>query len=1000
MSVRVEGGDKTDESLGTCFGISRLAKPTVQSQDGRVFAISDKFSVPSKSLHQFWWDWTKNAKSKLTFVASPLLERHESGESLSGDFTVVANSDNMGKKPTTISYDVTCRSSTGCTGRSPELDPFVFRVSISVSLVDGRFPQMSVALEPRAKIENLLPIRLDLRSPMPYLFGRKHMLESDMFTVEANSSLEIFTPGPSIAINLKCSDNPVGGCATTWMKGGWIDLPLVPELRLLKPQRCTFPFSTSGTREQKGTQFFVTQGKEDMLNNTLEEATDAGRGDSAADNVEVALDTCEAALCDFHVTQCFFAVDHTGEVLFQEAEASSIRTSQVAASLRASQGSRAFDQEEQLPPLGAYRVPGRPGRVSLLPPGNQMIQLLHLSMEGHDGLRRSAPFKATDISICEGGVDSTAIQWQNGSESGFCAYRQLINEHQSEIHIIPDYIVFNGSEKSKVRIRQPGGIESIVEPGSISPLRSSADNPVVISVECIEACGWTAPMKVDTHGLRVAIVRNAEGFPIGSLAIQTVVGSRDSKFVVKLGELKQGEDKKVKDVRALSLLERDFLRFRVQWTEFQLSLHQSRPVDAESALVEAAMDQVQVAAVDPSAKVLDTETSAYTREKREQAANDKSRVGPVCTILFHRFTVDWQRVFKEDSAISQGPFQSLERSQLSIIIHNFRISDDTPNTPFPIVFDSNTDASFFDLCVRCKGPLNADLIKVDIFDLKLAHRDGVSDRIILKTSEAFVWQFLDLAERISAAVAELADNDIELSWDEDEKDYKVVVQAKEEGFDEETQYAPPKSDVLLDINRARVSPFTVVVSFKRSPEAKRYTLVKGSQGANLMNYFTRQLKFQIDKAELKFKTFEVHAIKGPPDRLIELIQTEYLSRIKMKLFTIMTSASFQDWKFMAARDDGDDSFKDGDILRSAGNLSGKTANLLFRKTGKKLGSGVSYATGTLGDGIESATDAMGMRPLGAGVNSVVSGVGDGVADTLSGGTYCCAVRTLAKSLGN
>jgi hypothetical protein len=44
-------------------------------------------------------------------------------------------------------------------------------------------------------------------------------------------------------------------------------------------------------------------------------------------------------------------------------------------------------------------------------------------------------------------------------------------------------------------------------------------------------------------------------------------------------------------------------------------------------------------------------------------------------------------------------------------------------------------------------------------------------------------------------------------------------------------------------------------------------------------------------------------------------------------------------------------------------------------------------TSTLGDGIENVTGAVGVRALGAGVNSVVTGVGDGVSSTISGGMY-------------
>jgi hypothetical protein len=256
-----------------------------------------------------------------------------------------------------------------------------------------------------------------------------------------------------------------------------------------------------------------------------------------------------------------------------------------------------------------------------------------------------------------------------------------------------------------------------------------------------------------------------------------------------------------------------------------------------------------------------------------------------------------------------------------------------------------------------------------------------------------VWKFLDLADRIVVAAGEFAGVDIELAWDDEHDGYKVLVRDNNISYIEDTsQYTPPKSDTLFDITRARVSPFTAVVSFKRNPHASRYALKRGVRGANIMNYFTRHLKFQIDKAELNFARYEARGVKGPPDRLVEILLTVYLARMKLKFISIMSAASFQDWKFLASRDDGDDAFVDGDILRVTGNLAGKTANAVFRKAGEGLGRGVTFATSTLGDGIETATSAIGARRVGAGVNSVISGAGNGVADTLTGGRWHMLAR--------
>jgi len=280
-------------------------------------------------------------------------------------------------------------------------------------------------------------------------------------------------------------------------------------------------------------------------------------------------------------------------------------------------------------------------------------------------------------------------------------------------------------------------------------------------------------------------------------------------------------------------------------------------------------------------------------------------------------------------------------------------------------------------------------VKVDLFDLNLAHANGVSEKIILNTSEEFVWKLLDLTDRISSVAGEFTGVKIKLNWDEEHDGYVVSISDNKApiNMESKSKYTPPRGDKLLDVGKAKVSPFTAVVSFKRTPQASRYKVRKGMRGASIVNYFTRRLKFTIDKAELNFSRYEALNVKGPPDRLMELLSTVYLSRMKLKIVTIMTAASIQDWKYLAARDDGDDEFVDGDILRVTGNLAGNTANYVLKKASKGLGGGVGAMSNTIGDGIESAADAIGARQVGAGVNSLVSGVGEGVGDAVVGCKY-------------
>lgn len=344
-------------------------------------------------------------------------------------------------------------------------------------------------------------------------------------------------------------------------------------------------------------------------------------------------------------------------------------------------------------------------------------------------------------------------------------------------------------------------------------------------------------------------------------------------------------------------------------------------------------------------------------------------------------------MFKEESSKLESDLDSSQRAQLSLMIHHVRIKDENPSAAYPIVFDSTSQrASFFDLCIRTRGDVNADLIKIDLIDVKLAHTHGTSDKVYISTSEDFVWSILDLADRIVLAAAEFGGVDIEIKRDKEHDGYIVAVKEKEEVSTNQhtTTYDPPKSEKVYSIRKTRISPFKLVVSFNRSPQTSRYELMSGVRGANIMNYFSRQLKFKIEKAELKFSRYEVDDVKGPPDRIIQLLQTVYVAKIKTKVLSILTAASFQDWKFLTSRQDGADEYVEGDYLRATGNIAGSSVNYVLKHAGKGVGGGLSLAANKCGDGIESAAGAIGLRPLGAGVNSLVSGVGDGVGDTIAG----------------
>merc|ERR1711981_248272 len=76
--------------------------------------------------------------------------------------------------------------------------------------------------------------------------------------------------------------------------------------------------------------------------------------------------------------------------------------------------------------------------------------------------------------------------------------------------------------------------------------------------------------------MNVSIVKSSStGSPEGNVAIQTIIGQKDSRFVVKLGELKYGNNTgmSVLELKSTSLFNGDFLRFRIRWSKMEITLN-------------------------------------------------------------------------------------------------------------------------------------------------------------------------------------------------------------------------------------------------------------------------------------------------------------------------------------------------------------------------------------------------------------------------------------------
>ena len=833
--------------------------------------------------------------------------------------------------------------------RAVSVDLMVLCVICKVTIVDNVHPLVEMYLRPRARLENKLNLDVLILTPMPHTYSRQQSETDNEMTCHSLrpfDSMEIFTRGPSVAAKFKCATVPAHGNLSDWTV--WTEIALGLNKQLSQPMRGCFPFvDQSGVENSlcRGNMFIIIE----------ENAVDATNEDDFNPGVRTLSIAAEN-----------LGVDHTGENVFQAYLPDQQNRVSVA---------RRTSSEMTKCSFSTFPSNHHKGKITLLPDSTVPLRIVSVVMKNLK--RKSLPFMIDDIAFCNGGLESSPIFWDDEKPSGYFAYRKLSLLSKLELHIIPSFVIFNGG-KDPLVVQMSHSEAFQLGPGEVAPLLHSDHRlGLIVQLYYPNQRLLTSPVNVESLGLKVSLTKKIpSGAAVGSVRLQTVIGFQDSCFAVNIGSIKYGRNVKP----SLSWLRGDFMRLRVRWSKIDVTFNDT-----------AHRDPTHDVNIRHPSYIVGSETRPLLPVHYS-----------VARVLLERFTVDFQRIFKAEEVFMDETL-SPERSQFSIIVKNVTITDCLSDT---VVLQSSSDllqssannGNFFDLCIRTRGSDDSGIILVDLFDLKLSQASGLAVPLIIKTNEAFLWSLIDIASRTKLAIRELSGIDIELCWDEIKGEYSVAIihvptDERAAKSAEGGVYRSPGSDTLLCIRVASVSPVAFRFSFKRQPQKSRYTSNQVEVGANFINYFTTRLKFTVDNAEIRFPGFIQKQVKGPPDRIVEEIKAFYLSQLKFKLLHLVTATSLDDWKELTGRYDGTEGYLEGDILRLTGTLAGRSANFLFKRVGSGLGSGVKVGSELLGSGIQQMTEAMGVGAVGAGVNSVVSGLGEGVGKSVTSSTSHSFLRS-------
>jgi hypothetical protein len=396
FAVSIGAGGKRKE-IGICIAHNEdKTTSALSTTDGVATKKSNSFSVPMDLLTACSAEWARTGQSSVFLCLSPRLPSDQFAQDLFGGLDIVPSLRELSKshnKCHVSRFDVTCRVDPTVNAR---IDPLVVQVLLQSTLIDDKTVYIEVFLEPRAVIENVFPIGVKVRTPMPHIFSsapKEIVLGNDaIYDLKPGSRIEVFTPGPSMAVTFKPSDNPVAGSSLDWMDGGWIDLPLVSEFKLPEPLTCYFPFADSSNdvnlpHGARRNEFFVAEGYEclEQLSDGSEEEKPKGAPVSSKEPLSKALSLSDS-LRTFFVTVCYYGVDHTGDILFEQVMGKQNLLDRGGGSRRKSKLTQPQNVHR---PFGAFASSGDWRRLTLLPRTNSPLRLLQMTMEGDVGFRKT-----------------------------------------------------------------------------------------------------------------------------------------------------------------------------------------------------------------------------------------------------------------------------------------------------------------------------------------------------------------------------------------------------------------------------------------------------------------------------------------------------------------------------------------------------------------------------------------------------------------------------------
>jgi len=695
---------------------------------------------------------------------------------------------------------------------------FISSHAVMKVILVNDYPLIEIYIQPRAVIQNNLPLTIIIETPSSNAFSEKNYfgkkeVKSWMHRLEPLQELDVLSYGPSISFSIRFEEDPVVGNKLLWNDDENVEIPLALGEFLKEP--ALFTYTSKNEPSNRSCIYLSEVSQDNILSSQLQSTPNSLLEKKNGSGIRTRRLSLYSRGC---------IIDHTNQLLFSVWDSSSEKPKETDSLLSARKENSRKDEY-----------------VTILQDSHSSIQISENYHEASDTLRHSLPFQLDELTPSSGGIVSKNIMWDDNTASGYCAFRDNIDSSLNSllIHIIPEFLLTNNTgyeievTGSNLRGKQPCLLS---KNDQLILLREEPKKLEIVLRNPLS--NWTTdPIPIGQLQLSIINVRDTETKEVvGTLPIDISSGGRIARANIGIGtpQLIGLSMRRASRYDIFHMWHDDFIKVRCQTKEVQIILTEL-----------------------PKVKGPPIQIALLTFEEVD--------------IIYHRIFLfeNHYGAIKESEVEAQSGCESFQHSKISLNVNRFSMTDTDPGKPSQEVFTSDpTNSKFMELSIYIRSTENEDIFHIDMIDLNLWNENKKAIKVQVDTSDNFVYRFVGFVFNL---VKCKKDSTKFLN----EGGYNAMPKfrnADHYSMDDQSSFFNP----ILKVKMIRVSPLDIKVNIKSSEsQLECVTEIHPT----ILKRFMRKIEVPFEM-ELQLSEFSAHDIQGYLGHIYDTTKTIYSSKLR------------------------------------------------------------------------------------------------------------------------